>query len=271
MSASANAADIKALELWRDLAGQRLDTLASDLAALAARMYGMVRRNDYNNVVADVARLKEVTQLPDNLSDYSADHFLTEDRSDLDHADWLARIEEGVRFPSAQTTVAQILLLNQYESKVVVKSDGLMLPTYTDLARVSVLGNDDPVVSLPGEIVAGEAFYSYDDKYAAASQAQLVIPAELPPETVAELQRQAVAAFKAIDGAGLARADFFVRASDGQVLINELNTMPGFTSISMYPKLWDASGLGFSQLLERLVELALERQQDRARNRTDRG
>ena len=143
VSASANAADIKALELWRDLAGQRLDTLASDLAALAARMYGMVRRNDYNNVVADVARLKEVTQLPDNLSDYSADHFLTEDRSDLDHADWLARIEEGVRFPSAQTTVAQILLLNQYESKVVVKSDGLMLPTYTDLARVSVLGNDD--------------------------------------------------------------------------------------------------------------------------------
>lgn len=143
VSASANAADIAALEIWKALAGQRLDTLASDLASLNARMYGLVRRVDFNNVVADVARLKDVTSLPDDLSDYAADHFLDESESDTAHADWLARIEEGVRFPSAQTTVAQMLLLNQYESKVTVKSDGLMLPTYTEVARISVLGNDD--------------------------------------------------------------------------------------------------------------------------------
>ena len=135
--------------------------------------------------------------------------------------------------------------------------------------ELSVLGNDDPVVSQPGEIFIGDTFYSYDDKYSAGSQARYQIPAELDAATVAELQRQARIAFMAIDGAGLARADFFIRARDGQVIINELNTLPGFTSISMYPKMWEASGLPYGDLLTRLVDLALERHADKARNRTD--
>jgi D-alanine-D-alanine ligase len=122
----------------------------------------------------------------------------------------------------------------------------------------AVLGNDDPVASVAGEIVPSHEFYDYEAKYVDEHGARLVIPADLPPETLAELQRLAIAAFRAIDCAGMARVDFFLR-STGELILNEVNTIPGFTSISMYPKLWEASGLTFRELVDRLVELALER------------
>jgi D-alanine-D-alanine ligase len=125
--------------------------------------------------------------------------------------------------------------------------------------EVSVLGNDDPVASVAGEIVPkGHAFYDYDAKYLDEHGAELVIPAELADETLEEIQRLAVAAFRAIDGAGMARVDFFL-TQDGRLYVNEVNTIPGFTGISMYPRLWAASGLAYPDLVDRLIELAIER------------
>lgn len=135
--------------------------------------------------------------------------------------------------------------------------------------EVSVLGNDDPEASVPGEIVPDREFYDYDSKYDAASRTELRIPAPLPPALADDLRRTAVAAFRAVDCAGCARVDFFVERASGRVLVNEINTMPGFTSISMYPKLWAASGVPYPDLLARLVDLALERHAQRARLRTD--
>ncbi|MFB3739379.1 MAG: D-alanine--D-alanine ligase family protein [Candidatus Velamenicoccus archaeovorus] len=126
--------------------------------------------------------------------------------------------------------------------------------------EVAVLGNDEPVASVAGEIVPKGAheFYDYEAKYVDEHGAELRIPADLPPDVLAEVQRLAVAAFLAIDGAGMARVDFFLRP-DGSLLLNEVNTIPGFTQISMYPKLWEASGLPYPELVDRLVELAIER------------
>ena len=122
----------------------------------------------------------------------------------------------------------------------------------------AVLGNDDPVASIAGEIVPrGHDFYDYEAKYLDEQGAQLVIPAELEPEVLTTIQRMAVSAFGTIECAGMARVDFFVRGDE--VLVNEVNTIPGFTSISMYPKLWEASGLPYPALVERLLDLAVER------------
>lgn len=133
--------------------------------------------------------------------------------------------------------------------------------------EVSVLGNDDPVASVPGEIIPSRDFYSYAAKYIDESS-RLIIPAPLEPAQVAEVQRLAVAAFKALDGAGLARCDFLLDKVTGQIYLNEINTMPGFTPISMYPKLWAASGLPYNQLVDRLLELALERYADKQQSTT---
>jgi len=115
------------------------------------------------------------------------------------------------------------------------------------------------VASVAGEIVPrGHAFYDFDAKYLDEHGAELVIPAEISAGTLEELQRLAVAAFRAIDGAGMARVDFFLM-QDGRVLVNEVNTIPGFTGISMYPRLWEASGLPYPDLVDRLIELAIER------------
>ena len=122
----------------------------------------------------------------------------------------------------------------------------------------AVLGNDDPVASVCGEIVPkGHEFYDYASKYLDADGAQLVIPADLSADTAQTIQRMAITAFEAIECWGMARVDFFVR--DDEVWINEINTIPGFTSISMYPKLWEASGLAYDDLVERLIDLAIER------------
>jgi D-alanine-D-alanine ligase len=125
--------------------------------------------------------------------------------------------------------------------------------------EVAVLGNDDPVASVPGEIVPeGHAFYDYDAKYLDEHGATLIVPADLKPDVVEELQRLAITVFRATECAGMGRVDFFV-IGDERPVVNEINTIPGFTSISMYPKLWEASGLAYPDLVARLLELAVER------------
>lgn len=127
----------------------------------------------------------------------------------------------------------------------------------------SVLGNDAPIASLPGEIIPKREFYDYEAKYL-DDQTELIVPAELPPQTIATVQNLAVRAFVALDCAGMARADFFVDKVTGQVFINELNTIPGFTKVSMYPRMWEASGVPYPELLNRLIELAFERHRERS-------
>jgi len=133
--------------------------------------------------------------------------------------------------------------------------------------EVSVLGNDDPIASVPGEIVPGREFYDYAAKYI-DGDSQLLIPAPIPPEVAEEIRRLAVEAYLAIDCAGLARADFLLDWKTGEVYVNEVNTLPGFTPISMYPKLWEASGISYPELLDRLIDLALERYDDKSSLRT---
>jgi D-alanine-D-alanine ligase len=129
--------------------------------------------------------------------------------------------------------------------------------------EVSVLGNDDPLASVVGEVVPAREFYDYEAKYL-DDRSQLLIPAPISQEQAKATRAMALAAFKAIDGAGMARVDFFLERQSGRILVNEVNTIPGFTAISMYPKLWEASGLSFRDLVTRLIELALERHEERA-------
>lgn len=128
----------------------------------------------------------------------------------------------------------------------------------------SVLGNDQPIASLPGEVIPKREFYDYVAKYF-DQQTQLIVPADLTAEQTTEIQELAVRAFLALDLAGMARADFFLCKDSGRVYVNELNSIPGFTHASMYPKMWEASGLSYPELLDRLIELALERHQDTSR------
>jgi D-alanine-D-alanine ligase len=124
--------------------------------------------------------------------------------------------------------------------------------------EVAILGNNDPVASVPGEIVAGREFYDYTDKYI-DDRSQLVIPAKLPADRVEELRRLALAAFRAVGASGFARVDFFLERGTNRLYVNELNTIPGFTNISMYPKLWEATELKYPRLIERLLTLGIER------------
>ena len=130
----------------------------------------------------------------------------------------------------------------------------------------SVLGNDKPRASVPGEIVPVKEFYDYDAKYLEEGS-QLVIPAKLSKAETRTIQELAVDAFKAVDCSGLARVDFLVDPKSRKIFLNEINTMPGFTSISMYPKLWAATGVPYRELIDRLIQLGLERHQDKMRNR----
>lgn len=122
----------------------------------------------------------------------------------------------------------------------------------------AVLGNKDAKASTVGEIRPTVEYYDFDAKYNDNST-ELIIPAQLPAQTIEKIREYAVRAFRAIDGQGLARVDFFVKRSDGSIILNEINTMPGFTNISMYPKLWNAMGVGYEELLDTLIELAEER------------
>jgi D-alanine-D-alanine ligase len=134
--------------------------------------------------------------------------------------------------------------------------------------EVSVLGNDRPEASLPGEIIPDREFYDYDSKYSAESRTELRIPATLGEPLTSEIRALAVRVFQAVDASGYARVDFLVERSTSRALVNEINTIPGFTSISMFPKLWEATGVPYPDLLDRLLRLGLERQAARGRLRT---
>lgn len=134
--------------------------------------------------------------------------------------------------------------------------------------EVSVLGNDEPVASVPGEVVPSNEFYDYAAKYL-DGESDLLIPAPIPDRTAETIRQLAVAAYRAIDCAGMARVDFLLDRNTGAVYVNELNTLPGFTPISMYPKLWEASGISYPELIDRLIQLALERHADKGRSATE--
>ena len=122
----------------------------------------------------------------------------------------------------------------------------------------SVLGNDDPIAAVPCEIIPSREFYDYEDKYI-LNKAQTIVPANLTADQTRTIRQLAVECYKAVDCEGMARVDFLLEESTGKFYINEINTIPGFTSISMYPKMWEAAGLPYSQLIDRLIELALDR------------
>lgn len=149
----------------------------------------------------------------------------------------------------------------QYDRKILVEKG-----VEAREIECSVLGNDEPLASLPGEIIPRREFYDYDAKYADETT-QLIVPADLTADQTRAVQEYAVRAFKAIDCSGMARVDFFIERGEGRILVNEINTIPGFTVYSMYPKMWEASGLPYPQLIDRLVQLALERHADRRRNK----
>jgi len=133
----------------------------------------------------------------------------------------------------------------------------------------SVLGNDEPSASVPGEIVPGKEFYDYTAKYVDEGS-QLIIPAKLTKAQTKRVQDLAIAAFKAVDCSGLARVDFLMDPKTGKIFLNEINTMPGFTAISMYPKLWAASGLAYADLIDQLIQLGIERHEDKKKNQYSR-
>lgn len=182
----------------------------------------------------------------------------------------LARCEEKLEWPlfvkpanlgssvginkatNREELVKAIEIALQYDRKIVIEQ-GIVAREI----ELAVLGNDFPEVSVPGEIKPVTEFYDYDSKYKDGSTA-LIIPAELPSETVSSLQELAKRSFKAIDGSGLVRADFFVTA-DNSIYINEVNTMPGFTPVSMYPLLWQHTNVSYPELINRLITLAIER------------
>lgn len=151
-----------------------------------------------------------------------------------------------------------------YDSKILVEE---YIPARE--LEVSVLGNDDPQASVVGEIIPHHEFYSYEAKYVDEAGATLKIPAEgLSSEQILKIQNLAKEAFRILECQDLARVDFFMDKITGKIYLNEVNTMPGFTQISMYPKLWEASGLSFSKLLDRLVELAQQRFQEKSKIKT---
>jgi D-alanine-D-alanine ligase len=193
-------------------------------------------------------------------------------------ADWqrdaareVARIEAGLRYPMfvkpanmgssvGITKAADRAALERglheaagYDRRIVVEQ-GIDAREI----EVSILGNDDPIASVPGEIVPSNDWYDYQAKYL-GGESRILIPAPIAPALAEQVRAMGVQAFKAIDGAGLARVDFLLDRATETLYLNEVNTMPGFTSVSMYAKMWEASGLSYSALLDRLIELALER------------
>lgn len=151
----------------------------------------------------------------------------------------------------------------QFDRKIVVEA---AVPNAREI-EVAVLGNDTPEASVPGEIVPAGEFYDYAAKYLDEGS-QALIPAPLTDPQTEEFRRLALEAFRAVDGAGMARVDFLMARDTGEIVLNEVNTIPGFTTISMYPKMWEASGLAYPALLDRLIQLALERHGEKQKLRT---
>ncbi len=142
----------------------------------------------------------------------------------------------------------------QYDRKILVE---YAVPNAREI-ECSVLGNDEPIASIPGEVIPGHEFYDYEDKYIDDSS-QLLIPAPIDPAVSDRVRQLALEAFLALDCAGMARVDFLLERESNKLYLNEVNTIPGFTKISMYPKLWEATGISYSELVDRLVQLAIER------------
>ena len=152
---------------------------------------------------------------------------------------------------------AALELAGQFDRKILVERG----VTGREL-ECAVLGNAEPVASLPCEILPSRDFYDYEDKYLLGTS-RYVLPAELTPEQTREIQRLAIACYQAVECEGMARVDFFLEEATGKFLVNEINTIPGFVSISMYPKMWEVSGLPYPKLIDRLIELAIERHRER--------
>lgn len=204
-----------------------------------------------------------------------ADAFLTKLMAELPFPLFIkpANLGSSVGVSKAENEGALCNAINlacRYDRKIVVEQ-GIVNAREIE---VSILGNSQsiahpPQASVAGEIVPSADFYDYEAKYEDESS-ELVIPANLRPDLLTYVQQMAVNAFMAVDGAGLARVDFLQDNQSGMIYLNEINTMPGFTQISMYPKLWEASGLSYPELVDRLVQLAFEEFEDRQQNRSDR-
>ncbi len=167
---------------------------------------------------------------------------------------------------NAKALANSIVLAARYDRKIIVEEA-------LDAREIecAVIGNDEPIASLPGEYEVHDKrakFLDYAEKYSSTGHVEFVVPAKLTARQAERIQRMAVTAFKAVDGAGLARVDFFLRRDTNKLLVNELNTIPGLTEVSGFPKMWEATGVPFAQVIDRLVELAFERHTDKTRNQT---
>ncbi|MEP6703331.1 MAG: D-alanine--D-alanine ligase family protein, partial [Acidobacteriota bacterium] len=159
-----------------------------------------------------------------------------------------------------------ITLAAQFDRKIVVEESLEMREI-----ECAVMGNDDPRASLPGEYLIRDqtkAFLDYTEKYSGTGNNEFVVPAPVSPELSKKIQQMAVTAFKAVDASGLARVDFFLRNDNGELLVNEINTMPGLTDASGFPKMWAGSGKPFPRVIDELIEFAIERHKDKSRNKT---
>ena len=170
------------------------------------------------------------------------------------------------RATNKDTLIGAIDLAARYDRKIIVEEA-------LDAREIecAILGNDEPQASLPGEYVIHDEqarFLDYTEKYTSTGHVEFVVPAPVSKALTAKIQKMAIQAFQAIDGAGLARVDFFLRRDTNELVINELNTMPGLTEVSGYPKMWEASGVPFKKVLSRLIELAFERHRDKGLNQT---
>jgi D-alanine-D-alanine ligase len=154
-------------------------------------------------------------------------------------------------------------LAGSFDRKIVIEA---AVPDAREI-ECAVLGNDTPDASVPGEIIPSREFYDYESKYLDEGS-RSIIPADLPKKTTEQIRKLAIEAFKAVDGAGMSRVDFLLSRTSGKIFLNEVNTIPGFTTISMYPKLWAASGLEYPALLDRLIALGLERHAEKQQLRT---
>ena len=169
----------------------------------------------------------------------------------------------------AETLAASIDLAAEYDRKIIVE-EGLEMREI----ECAVLGNDTPQASLPGEYIIrdeSKKFLDYTEKYSGTGNNEFVVPAPVSDELSAKIRQMAVTAFKAIDGSGLARVDFFLRNDNGALLVNEINTMPGLTDASGFPKMWAGTGKAFPEVIDELIQLAIERHADKKRNRTNFG
>jgi D-alanine-D-alanine ligase len=157
----------------------------------------------------------------------------------------------------------------QFDRKIVVEAGVGGKRGKAREIECSVLGNDDPIASVPGEVIPCKEFYDYDAKYLDEGS-QLLIPAPLPKSQLKKVQQLAVRAFLAVDASGLGRVDFLMDPTTKKIYVNEINTMPGFTAISMYPKLWAASGISYPELIDRLIQLGSQRHEEKKRNKYSR-